>query len=38
MLRATVNEMKQRLDALESAQVQSPATSHFHDQCNRLTH
>ena len=27
ILRASVNEMKQRLDALESAQVQSPATS-----------
>jgi len=27
ILRATVNQMKQRLDALESAQVQSPATS-----------
>ena len=27
MLRASVNQMKQRLDALESAQVQSPAAS-----------
>jgi len=27
ILRATVNQMKQRLDVLESAQVQSPATS-----------
>jgi len=27
MLRASVNQMKQRLDALESAQAQSPATS-----------
>ena len=27
MLRASVNQMKQRLEALESAQVQSPATS-----------
>jgi len=27
ILRATVNQMKQRLNALESAQVQSPATS-----------
>jgi hypothetical protein len=27
ILRATVNQMKQRLDALESTQVQSPATS-----------
>ena len=30
--RASVNEMKQRLDALESAQEQPPATSHFYDQ------